>query len=243
MAKILTMYANSHAKEYLISTLRNPMKKILAVEDMEVDPAKISTEQPNALVNNMATLLDATQMMLDAVFAAVDDCPDGLKKLFFLIETHVLKKFHMSEDNPSLATATRAVPFDAVVPRDHIAVQGFLFLRIICPAIVAPGSFGIISDALNSKQRRNLILISKIIQNLANGVKFGGKETYMEQANTTLDHNQALLEKYCDRLRTVNNEALFTTNASEKPIQLTCSEIEGFHLSRLIRHFIRAYII
>lgn len=44
-----------------------------------------------------------------------------------------------------------------------VAISGFMFLRFICPAIVTPETSGIVKSPLNSKQRRCLVLISKVL--------------------------------------------------------------------------------
>ena len=44
--------------------------------------------------------------------------------------------------------------------------------------------------------RRNLILISKLLQNLANGVEFGSKEPYMIEMNKTIQQYQEKVTEY-----------------------------------------------
>lgn len=79
----------------------------------------------------------------------------------------------------------------------HTAVAGFLFLRFLCPAIVAPESHGgrdfqtppcitadgsgFVSGVIGKKSvsrdvRRSLTLVAKVLQQLGNGVEFGKKE-------------------------------------------------------------------
>lgn len=85
-----------------------------------------------------------------------------------------------------------------------MTVQGFFFLRFISPAVVSPEAFGLIDgkrsdpslhsswcrstlpnetrlpEQVSAKCRRGLVLISKVIQNLANGILFGEKEVRSE---------------------------------------------------------------
>lgn len=72
---------------------------------------------------------------------------------------------------------------DAVVERfpeaKYTAVGAFIFLRFFCPAIVAPEVEGLVSAPPTKEMRRGLLLIAKVIQNLANNVLFGAKEPYM----------------------------------------------------------------
>ena len=64
-----------------------------------------------------------------------------------------------------------------------------MFLRFFCPAIVAPEVEGLVSATPSKEMRRGLLLIAKIIQNLANNVLFGAKEPYMFPLNRFLAQN------------------------------------------------------
>ncbi len=73
----------------------------------------------------------------------------------------------------------------------HLAVGGFIFLRFLCPAIIFPHQCGIDTSDLHASSTRSsdeeegstlkkpdaralrgLVLISKFLQNLANGTSF-----------------------------------------------------------------------
>ncbi|KAK6587129.1 hypothetical protein PZA11_000419 [Diplocarpon coronariae] len=69
------------------------------------------------------------------------------------------------------------------------AVGAFIFLRFFCPAIVAPDVEGLIATAPSKEMRRGLLLIAKVVQNLANNVLFGAKEPYMFPLNDFLTQN------------------------------------------------------
>ncbi len=49
-------------------------------------------------------------------------------------------------------------------------------LRFVCPAVAAPDSFKLRDAPLSKEVRRRLVLVSKLLQNLANDVLFGDKE-------------------------------------------------------------------
>lgn len=65
----------------------------------------------------------------------------------------------------------------------------FIFLRFFCPAIVAPEVEGLVSTPPSKEMRRGLLLIAKVVQNLANNVLFGVKEPYMYPLNDFLTKN------------------------------------------------------
>ena len=64
----------------------------------------------------------------------------------------------------------------------------FIFLRFISPALVSPETIDIELPADNIAIRRGLLIITKIIQNLANNVRFG-KEVHMMCFNDFLQGN------------------------------------------------------
>lgn len=58
------------------------------------------------------------------------------------------------------------------------AVGTVIFLRFINPAIVSPQELGIVGKQVPSSVKRGLMLMSKILQNIANHVEFS-KEQHM----------------------------------------------------------------
>lgn len=62
------------------------------------------------------------------------------------------------------------------------------FDRFICPAIISPSSVDIELPSENQSMQRGLVLITKIIQNLANNILFG-KEAFMTNMNGFLSKN------------------------------------------------------
>ncbi|KAG9100039.1 Ras GTPase activating protein ira2, partial [Ceratobasidium sp. 370] len=76
------------------------------------------------------------------------------------------------------------------------AVGSFMFLRFICPTIVSPEGVDIeLPRENNARIRRGLMLITKIIQNLANNVLFG-KEPYLIPLNNLLEQNIVPLARF-----------------------------------------------
>ena len=62
-------------------------------------------------------------------------------------------------------------------------IGGYIYLRFFNPVIVTPDAMNIIATKPNRIQRRNLILVAKVLQNLSNGLLFGDKEIYMKVLN------------------------------------------------------------
>ncbi|XP_023070776.2 ras GTPase-activating protein 1 isoform X2 [Piliocolobus tephrosceles] len=85
----------------------------------------------------------------------------------------------------------------------EILPPGFVFLRLICPAILNPRMFNIISDSPSPIAARTLILVAKSVQNLANLVEFGAKEPYMEGVNPFIKSNKHRMIMFLDELGNV----------------------------------------
>lgn len=82
-----------------------------------------------------------------------------------------------------------------------VFVWRFFFFgrRYINPSFLSPETYGIISDSkqVTPVSRRNLILLTKVLQNLSNGVEFqGNKEPFMMVVNDYIRGNMWKMEKY-----------------------------------------------
>jgi len=90
----------------------------------------------------------------------------------------------------------------------YTAISGFIFLRLFCPAILAPKLFGMTKDQPEKiKTSRTLTLIAKTLQNLANLVEFGEKEPYMLDMNGFIKEHTGNMKKFIDSLTTIPKEA------------------------------------
>ena len=134
--------------------------------DLELDPARVST--PEELQKNALQLQVVTKVFIDDICASSPDVPPSFRRICNIIT-------------------------DAVQPRfpdaKYTAVGAFVFLRFFCPAIVAPEVEGLVTTVPSKEMRRGLLLIAKVIQNLANNVLFGAKESFMCPLNHFLTQN------------------------------------------------------
>lgn len=78
----------------------------------------------------------------------------------------------------------------------HSAVGSFIFLRFFCPSIVAPDNIDLDMPADSRDLRRGLLMTTKVIQNLANNVVFGNKESHMKVLNDFLGANIRQVTKF-----------------------------------------------
>jgi len=90
----------------------------------------------------------------------------------------------------------------------NIALGNFVFLRFINPAFLNPETFGLaesFAGKINDKMRRTLVLMCKVLQNLANEQAFGAKEKFMEPLNGFIVTNKNTLDKFYKALLTTDN--------------------------------------
>jgi hypothetical protein len=85
--------------------------------------------------------------------------------------------------------------------RHEPLVGGFVFLRLFNPAIVSPETFDLATgNDVSAHARRNLVMVSKVVQNLANGLIEFKKEPYMECMNSVLEELNPSVQLYLNHL-------------------------------------------
>lgn len=162
------------------------------VVSCEVDSSKIPAGED--IEQNMCNLLGLCQKFLDGMMGSVDSCPYAFRVSFNSIPRPLLVYANAFQE--VMAHLQREV-IQRFPTANFIAVAGFIFLRFFCPAISAPDAQDVVpTSQLNAQARRTLVLISKVIQCLANGTKFGQKETFMHPCNPFIEANQAACNNF-----------------------------------------------
>lgn len=71
------------------------------------------------------------------------------------------------------------------------AIGGFVFLRLLGPAILTPENAGFAKQTIprNTNVRKILLQATRVMQNISNNVLFGAKETHMAILNDFLTNN------------------------------------------------------
>jgi RAS protein activator-like 2 len=75
-------------------------------------------------------------------------------------------------------------------------ISSCIFLRYICPAILAPSLFGLTEEFPDARANRNLTLVAKTLQTLANFTKYEGKENSMEFLNTFIEGETSSMRSF-----------------------------------------------
>lgn len=128
----------------------------------------------------MQVLRQHLENICQAIYSSAAKCPAPLRAVLADVKKMAVSKF----------------PKDKSVR--HTAVSAFLFLRLFCPAIINPKLFNMMPDYPSDITARNLTLVAKSLQNLANMSEFGVKEAYMVAVNGTLTALRGGMTEYLD---------------------------------------------
>ncbi|KAI9357960.1 hypothetical protein DFJ73DRAFT_758094 [Zopfochytrium polystomum] len=210
--KLMDQYMKVVGMDYLHETIASTVRSLCAIPDsLEVDPSKISN--PETLKNHWRLLLSHTRTLLTRIFDSKDNCPQGILEIFKHIQSVVVRR---SQD---------AVAVSQLQDEGRYAViSGFIFLRFFCPAILSPNLFGILSDFPSPSTARNLTLIAKIVQNLANLSDFGSKEPFMKECNPFIMEQIPNMRLFIDYIS--SQPVLTTGHAVNEPVSNARREAE-----------------
>ncbi|XP_030624876.1 ras GTPase-activating protein 1 isoform X2 [Chanos chanos] len=181
---LMEQYMKATATPFVHHALKDTILKIMeSKQSCELNPSKL---EKNEDVNmNLAHLLNLLSELVEKIFMAAEILPPTLRFIYGCLQKSVQQKW------PTNTTMRTRV------------VSGFVFLRLICPAILNPRMFNIIADPPSSTAIRTLTLVAKSVQNLANLVEFGAKEPYMEGVNPFIKNNKQRMIMFLDELGNV----------------------------------------
>lgn len=133
-------------------------------------------------VNVLQLKLTCQKLFSVLVKNGVSDIPAEFRQIFVEIDSEIMRKF-----NSDMAV--------------YKAIGGFFFLRFVCPSITAPHYYGLLDRPPNETTQRQLVLISKVIQSLANMQMPGRKEAYMESMSDFIEKNMGSVVKFYQDMR------------------------------------------
>ncbi len=117
---------------------------------------------------------------------------------------------------------------------DALAVAGgFLWLRVLSPALTSPASAGLLGDApgavLHENQRRRVLLCTKLIQGASNNVQFGKKEPHMIQFNEFVTSASGEIKNFLRRVCALEPERLasYSGPTAGVPVKELFGEVES----------------
>lgn len=179
--KAMEAYMKLVGEKYLQDTLTDFVKTLIeSGDDCEVDPTKV----PPQFLQSHKRLLD---MYSEMAFAKIinSHCyfPSELRDVFtsFRSRCSELERENVAEN----------------------LISASIFLRFLCPAIMSPSLFNLTHEYPPDKAARNLVLLAKTIQTLANFTKFGAKEEYMTFMNDFIDRHRESMNGFLQQISTV----------------------------------------
>lgn len=173
--KAMEAYLKLTGERYLHSTLGELVASVLGSGvDCEVDPLKAGSGQ--ALARNQMNLRNAVETTWARILASHATFPLELRECFQLFRER-------------LAMSNRQDISDNLI-------SACIFLRFLCPAILSPSLFNITHEYPNEKAARNLTLVAKTLQTLANFTRFQGKENFMEFMNDFLEREALAMKNF-----------------------------------------------
>nr|XP_037875143.1 neurofibromin isoform X8 [Bombyx mori] len=160
MAYCFKIYGHGYLQALLEPLITSLLDKAATKPELsfEVDPARLEPNQD--IEANRANLIELTKEVFDRIVNSADKFPPQLRSMCHCLYQVLSKRF-------------------AQFPQTSVGAVGtVLFLRFINPAIVSPQEMGIVCRPVPSAFKRGLMLMSKILQNIANHVEFS-KEQHM----------------------------------------------------------------
>lgn len=170
--------------------LLNPLIEPLIDSELsfEVDESRLLPDEDIDL--NRKNLLDITERVFDAIMATAETFPTHLRSMMHCLYQVLCKRFPHSQH------------------ANVISVGTVVFLRFINPVIVSPQENSIVDRPIPIPIKRGLMLMSKILQNIANHVEFS-KEQHMLYFNDFLrarvEIGQEFAVKIASDCQTVDN--------------------------------------
>ncbi|KAI0775878.1 hypothetical protein BD413DRAFT_470082 [Trametes elegans] len=175
--RFLSAFARVYGYNYLRSLIVPLVKLVTTMppgHGYELDPSKVSKEE---LRQNKETVEFITAKFLEIISSSIPALPSIIREIC----AHIAKSVN------------------EVWPEAKFAALGaFIFLRFISPAIVTPETVDVPLPH-DLTVRRGLMVIAKIIQNLANNILFG-KEAHMVILNDFLKENIVTVTKFLSEI-------------------------------------------
>ncbi|CAG0917341.1 unnamed protein product [Notodromas monacha] len=196
---------------FLESALASTLKKMVeSKQSCELNPMKL--ESQSEACANAEFLLQTLDELTDAIFFSCGTYGFGSFDTFLTFKSSVPQP-------PAPETCPMTIRYvfgclqrsvSAKWPHERLVrtrvISGFIFLRLLCPAILNPRQFNLLVDSPPPQAARSLIMIAKCLQNLANLVEFGGKESYMEVVNPFILKNKERMIYFLDKLSNVKEK-------------------------------------
>lgn len=185
----VTEYLHMH-HSFLDHKLRKLVQRIAKKDrDLEIDPCRV--ENPKHIASRTRHLLTTVGRFVSTIFES--EWPTSLRQICYTL-LRFLKQHDVSLTPPPLQKGEHV--------NECFAVSNTLFLHLLCPYLANPPA-----ELLEGTKytRRTLILVTKMLQALANGAPFDAE--WMQGLNEFLDTQRPAYENFCVRLLTPSSSS------------------------------------
>jgi hypothetical protein len=164
--KAMECYIKLVGGRYLNDTLKTVISDIISAADLdlEIDPVKVAS--PEVLSLHRQNLLAVVRQVWNRIVKSHSYFPIQLQRCFYKI-----RQYLSHSGKPDLG--------------DNL-ISSCIFLRYLCPAVLTPSLFNLTDEFPGEKANRNLTLVAKTMQTLANFTRYESKENSMEFLNPFL---------------------------------------------------------
>ncbi|XP_053601320.1 ras GTPase-activating protein raskol isoform X3 [Plodia interpunctella] len=180
--KSMEAYLKLVGDQYLQDTLGEAVSAAAGpgAAECEVDPLRAGSGA--ALRRQQTALRDAVTLAWRSIASSAPRFPPPLRDCFATFRERLIS---MGREDIS----------------DNL-ISASIFLRFLCPAILSPSLFGITHEYPNERAARNLTLVAKTLQTLANFTRFQGKEAFMEFLNDFLEQEAPNMKAFLRAIST-----------------------------------------
>lgn len=230
-SKAMECYIKLVGTDYLRYVLGPVIDQLLVIgDDFEIDPSRLGASNDSStasnnrntlsviLERNRTALLKNVAMIWQRIESSQCKLPKELRDVFTALALTI-------EETHGVQSAA------------HL-ISSCLFLRFICPAIHGPVLFGLASSIPeNNRISRNLTLIAKVLQNLANLTLFEDKEIHMKALNSFIEPEIPTMYKF---LRSVasNTDANYHLSTNSDCHEFIELGYEFAKLTQLLNHYV-----
>ncbi|CAN6633860.1 hypothetical protein TRVA0_014S01464 [Trichomonascus vanleenenianus] len=188
--KLLSLFAKTKGVRYLERTLGPLLKNIIEKPEQyvfEIEPEKLKDFQE--FKDNLVNFERCLSELVDNLEREMYSIPSTFREICFTIQAAVTPRFPEARES---------------------AISSFFFLRFLCPALVSPEGQGLVDKIPSKEVRRSLLLLAKIIQNMANG------STNPVRLSVVSDRISMIEEKTEVLLKVLRNMCVLDENAALK---------------------------
>eukprot|EP01080_Neovahlkampfia_damariscottae_P001811 gene1811-953_t len=179
-SKLITVYFKIKGQKYLQLVLGGLVQSMLE-EDLKLEIDSTKVKEDESLEENIKGIEKVTRSILNVLTDTVDAFPLELKTILNYAYETSNKKFEGSGET---------------------CVGGIFFLRFFNPALISPVDNRIVETAPKPNLLRTNILLTKILQNVANGIKVNEnqKEKFMMNVKELIEESIPIAQSFLQNL-------------------------------------------